>query len=85
MLFEIENEIKNQIISSFNKLKDSEVDKELFVRYLLINILLNMDNYETDLGGSEIDGSVDGYEQEKSELAQDDLSGLEAEADPLSL
>tara|TARA_Y100001938_G_C8098386_1_gene439771 strand:- start:2470 stop:5115 length:2646 start_codon:yes stop_codon:yes gene_type:complete len=61
------NEIDTQVINSFNRVKANPVDRELFVRYLLINALLNMDNYEAEIGEAP-ETDVPGYEQEKSEI-----------------
>ena len=63
--------VDTQIINGFKLLKHNKTDRELYVRYLLINTLLWLDIYEDEIAGdvSDIESEVPGYEEEKREIS----------------
>lgn len=61
------NNIDDIVIKGYNKVHD-ELNKELFLRYLLINILLHIDKAHNEMKDEPEDISVPGYEEEKEEV-----------------
>ena len=63
--------VDTQIINGFKLVKHNKTDRELYVRYLLINALLWLDIYEDEIAGdvSDIESEVSGYEDEKRDIS----------------
>jgi len=58
------NNIDDIVIKGYNKVHD-ELNKELFLRYLLINILLHIDKAHNEMKDEPEDINVPGYEEEQ--------------------
>jgi len=74
--------ISKQIKKLYNTFNDEPVEQDLLVRYLLINVLLNLDELQkkmTGVSGQSIEEpNVPGYEREKQEI-EDATTGAEEE------
>jgi len=63
---------------AFNKVIKDQSERENFGKYLLINLLMNMDNFEDELAGKAPEAGVSGYEPEAAgELGGEELGGEE--------
>ena len=71
--YETFQKIENQIADAYSKL-GNEKDQETFYDYLITNVKLYMDKFETELTGNLEEPTTPEYEQEKDNLeASDDL------------
>ena len=78
------NDIIKDVKADFDSL--SGLDRDLFTRYLFINLLLNLDKFEDkiNMSPSEEEASVPGYEEEKQEIEAAIGTGVQEE-EPLDV
>ena len=70
--------IKTNLEKAFNKVIKDQSERENFGKYLLINLLMNMDNFEDELAGKAPEAGVSGYEPDAAgELGGAELGGEE--------
>jgi hypothetical protein len=70
--------IKTNLEKAFNKVIKDQSERENFGKYLLINLLMNMDNFEDELAGKAPEAGVSGYEPDAAgELGGEELGGEE--------
>ncbi len=76
--YDVYKKIETQIVDTY-KLLGADEDKEIFYDYLLTNVKLNFDTYETDLQKVLQEPTTPEYEKEKEKLdtppAEDPLAG----------
>ena len=75
--YETFQKIENQIVDAYSKL-GNEKDQETFYDYLITNVKLYMDKFETELSGNLEEPTTPEYEKEKSNMEQ----GLEKPESP---
>ncbi len=75
--YETFQKIENQIVDAYSKL-GNEKDQETFYDYLITNVKLYMDKFETELSGNLEEPTTPEYEKEKSDMEQ----GLEEPENP---
>ena len=75
--YETFQKIENQIVDAYSKL-GNEKDQETFYDYLITNVKLYMDKFETELSGNLEEPTTPEYEKEKSNMEQ----GLEEPESP---
>lgn len=67
--YETFQKIENQIVDAYSKL-GNEKDQETFYDYLITNVKLYMDKFETELSGNLEEPTTPEYEKEKSDMEQ---------------
>jgi hypothetical protein len=82
--YDVYKKIETQIVDTYKLLGDDD-DKEIFYDYLLTNVKLNFDTYETDLQKVLSEPTTPEYEKEKQKLDADPgaLGEPEGLEDPL--
>lgn len=82
--YETFQKIENQIVDAYSKL-GNEKDQETFYDYLITNVKLYLDKFETELSGSLEEPTTPEYEKEKSnmDLEPEPEAGLEPEETPI--
>ena len=79
------NNIKTNLEKAFNKVIKNKEERENFGKYLIINLLMNLDNFEDELADKAPEAEVAGYEGDRTDEfgSEAEETGLGAEEEEI--